>query len=177
MIGGLQVQEALKLIHGLPVDEGQALVWNGQANNFYKTAYQRRDDCLSHDTYGEPIELPLSSASTANELLAAAAPHFGGKKELTLHLDRDLVVSLDCSCGNKRRVMQPQQIVGAGDATCPKCGQAAKPMLEHSVDTGDALAAERLSALGIPPYDIIRVGNDEKEAVFLLAGDRGSVTS
>jgi len=171
MIGGLQVQEALKLIHGLPVDEGQALVWNGQANNFYKTAYQRRDDCLSHDTYGEPIELALSAGSTAGELLAAAAPHFGGNKELTLHLDRDLVVSLDCACGNQRRVMQAQQVVSAGEAKCPACGQAAKPMLEHSVDCGDALSGEKLSALGIPPYDIVRVGDDEREAVFLLAAD------
>src|SRR5687768_6355711 len=154
MIGGLQVQEALKLIHGLPVDEGQALVWNGQANNFYKTAYQRKDDCLSHDTYDEPIELPLTASSTAGDLLAAAAATFAGKKELTLHLDRDLVVSLDCACGNKRRVMQPQQLVGAGEAKCPACGQTAKPMLEHSIDSGDALAKEKLSTLGIPPYDI-----------------------
>ena len=64
MIGGLQVQEALKLIHGLPVEDGTALVWNGQANNFYKTQYQRKEDCLSHDTYPDPIELPLSAGET-----------------------------------------------------------------------------------------------------------------
>ena len=182
MIGGLQVQEALKLIHGLPVDEGQALVWNGQANNFYKTAYQRKEDCLSHDTYGEPIELPLSAAAaTADELFAVAAAHFGiptrsvsegSPPHLTLALDRDLVVSLDCACGNSRRVMQPQQLVGASDAKCPACGQTAKPRLEHSIDAGTPLAAEKLSALGIPPYDIVRVGDDQKEAVFVLGGDR-----
>lgn len=175
MIGGLQVQEALKLIHGLPVDNGTALVWNGQANNFYKTAYQRKEDCLSHDCYGEPIELPLTSSATADELFAAAAAEFGGKKELTLHLDRDLVVSLDCACGNSRRVMQPQQLVGAGDAKCPACGQTAKPVLEHSVDAGTPLAKEKLSGLGIPPYDIVRVGDDQMEAVFLLAGDREAI--
>src|SRR4030095_15143012 len=49
MIGGLQVQEALKLLHGLPVSAGEAMVWNGVANNFYKTAFQRRENCLSHD--------------------------------------------------------------------------------------------------------------------------------
>ena len=176
MIGGLQVQEALKLIHGLPVDQGQALVWNGQANNFYKTAYQRKEDCLSHDTYDEPIELPLTAAgSTADDLVDAASSHFGGKKQLTLGLDRDLVVSLDCACGNSRRVMQPQQLVGAGEAKCPSCGQAAKPQLEHSVDAGSGLAKEKLTALGIPAYDIVRVGDDQKEAVFLLAGDREGI--
>jgi hypothetical protein len=29
--------------------------------------------------------------------------------------------------------------------------------------------------LGIPPYDIVRVGDDQKEAVFLLAGDREGI--
>jgi len=185
MIGGLQVQEALKLIHGLPVDSGTALVWNGQANNFYKTGYQRKEDCLSHDTYDEPIELPLAAASaTADDLFAAAAPHFdiptrsvseGSHPRLTLHLDRDLVVSLDCTCGNSRRVMQPQQLVGAAEAKCPACGQTAKPRLEHSIDAGTALAKEKLSSLGIPAYDIVRVGDDQKESVFLLAGDQAYV--
>ncbi|MEX2175063.1 MAG: ThiF family adenylyltransferase [Pirellulaceae bacterium] len=185
MIGGLQVQEALKLIHGLPVDAGQAMVWNGQANNFYKTAYQRRDDCLSHETYDEPIELPLSaSVATADDLFAAAAPHFatqtrsvseGSPPKLTLSLDRDLVVSLDCACGQSRSVLKPQQLVGAHDAPCPACGQTTKPRLEHSIDAGSELAAHKLSTLGIPPYDIVRVGDDQKEGVFLLAGDRAGV--
>jgi molybdopterin/thiamine biosynthesis adenylyltransferase len=173
MIGGLQVQEALKLIHGLPVDEGQALVWNGQANNFYKTAYQRKEDCLSHDTYDEPVELALKAAeATADDLFAAASPHLGGQTKLTLGLDRDLVVSLDCACGSKKSVLKPQQLVGAGEAVCEKCGQVAKPDLEHSIDAGTPLAKEKLSTLGIPPYDIVRVASDLEEKVFLLAGDR-----
>jgi molybdopterin/thiamine biosynthesis adenylyltransferase len=173
MIGGLQVQEALKLIHGLPVDEGQALVWNGQANNFYKTAYQRKEDCLSHDTYDDPVELPLKAAeATADDLFAAAAPHLSGQTKLTLGLDRDLVVSLDCACGSKKSILKPQQLVGAGEALCAKCGQVAKPDLEHSIDAGTPLAKEKLSALGIPLYDIVRVASDLEEKVFLLAGDR-----
>jgi molybdopterin/thiamine biosynthesis adenylyltransferase len=184
MIGGLQVQEALKLLHGLPVEDGTALVWNGQANNFYKTQYQRKEDCLSHDTYPDPIELPLSAATaTADELFAAAAAHFGtptrsvseGVPQLTLSLDRDLVDSLDCACGNKRPVLKPQQLVGADDAKCPKCGGLAKPDLEHSIDAGTPLAKEKLSSLGIPPYDIVRIGDDQQEQVFLLAGDRATI--
>src|SRR5262245_65814048 len=63
MIGGLEVQEALKLLHGLPVSSGEALIWNGVANHFYKTAFQRREDCLSHETYSEPIAVPVSEHS------------------------------------------------------------------------------------------------------------------
>ncbi len=59
MIGGLQAQEAVKLIHDLPVLAGEALIYNGVANQFYRTRFQRRDDCMSHETYAEPLELPL----------------------------------------------------------------------------------------------------------------------
>src|SRR5258706_12978983 len=113
MIGGLQTQEALKLIHGMPVDSGEALVFNGNANNFYKTKFQHREDCLSHETYPQPVELELSNAATARELFAAVKEHFpsdsAAPAELFLHLDRDLVVSVHCSeCDLDRPIMRPQ---------------------------------------------------------------------
>jgi hypothetical protein len=114
-------------------------------------------------------------ARSVSEGIAGRSISEGEPPHLTLHLDRDLVDSLDCTCGNKRTVMQPQQLVGAGDAKCPACGQTAKPVLEHSVDAGTPLAKSKLSSLGIPPYDIVRVGDDRKEAVFLLAGDREAI--
>jgi molybdopterin/thiamine biosynthesis adenylyltransferase len=178
MIGGLQVQEALKLLHGLPVSAGEAMVWNGVANNFYKSAYQRRDDCLSHETYPEPIDLPLAASSTtAEELFAAAALHFDANSSLKLSLDRDLVVSLDCACGHSRPVMRPQPLVSAADAKCTKCDHDARPRLEHIIESESSLANETLAALGIPPYDLVRVVDGEREEVFLLAGDRQAVTA
>jgi adenylyltransferase/sulfurtransferase len=178
MIGGLQVQEALKLLHGLPVSAGEAMVWNGVANNFYKSAYQRREDCLSHETYPDPIELPLAAASTtAERLFAAAAPHFGGSGSLQMSLDRDLVVSLDCACGHSRRIMRPQPLVSASDAKCPKCDHDARPRLEHTIESETSLAKEKLSDLGVPPYDMVRVVDGNREEVFLLVGDRQAATA
>jgi molybdopterin-synthase adenylyltransferase len=195
LIGALQVQEALKLLHGLPVDAGQALVWNGQANNFYKTAYQRREDCLSHDTYPEPIELVLSATkNTAKELLDAASKHFVGKDADTTHdyfkegdaeldrrepdqleiqLDRDLVTEIRCEqCQWSKRVMRPQHVVGMEESKCEKCGQTCRPALVHSIGSYSGLCNERLASLGIPPYDIVRIADEQSEQVFLLAGDR-----
>jgi len=172
MIGGLQVQEALKLLHGLPASAGEALIFNGVANHFYKTAFQRREDCLSHETYPQPIELPLSTrANTAQELFTAARRHFVGDGELTLSLDRDLVVSLDCTCGFSQPVMKPQQAVGMAEAKCPRCGNDSRPRLEHAIAARSPLAKEKLAALGIPPFDIVRVADDKGEQVFLLAAD------
>jgi adenylyltransferase/sulfurtransferase len=172
MIGGLQTQEALKLIHGLPVAGGEALVYNGVANQFYRTKFQRREDCLSHEDYPEPVALPLKAAThTAAQLFAAARPQLGAGSARLL-LDRDLVVALTCSqCGNHRAIMKSLPLVGASSAMCPGCGGLAQPILEHEVDAESPLAQEGLSALGIPPYDIVRIATQEDEHAFLLAGD------
>ena len=75
MMAALEVQEALKLIHGLPVAAGTAMVFNGVSNQFYTTRLPFRDDCLSHETYPEPVELPLGHANTVAELFAGRAGH------------------------------------------------------------------------------------------------------
>jgi adenylyltransferase/sulfurtransferase len=59
-------------------------------------------------------------------------------------------------------------------AICPKCKQTSKPDLEHGVVAGSDLAKHRLSELGIPPYDMVRVESSKGEAVFLLNADRDS---
>jgi adenylyltransferase/sulfurtransferase len=177
IVAGLQVQEALKLLHGLPVDAGQALVFNGESTRFYKTAFQRRDECLSHETYGEPIELALSASdSTAREVFASAAEHLE-TQGMTLTLDRDLVISLDCPCGHSRPVMKPRERVPVASAICPQCGKEAKPQMVHAIDGASPLVDRPLADLGIPPYDIIQLTAGDQTKVFLLAGDRNRAFS
>ncbi|MDA1050073.1 MAG: ThiF family adenylyltransferase [Planctomycetota bacterium] len=173
IIAGMQVQEALKLIHGLPVESGTACVFNGITNQFYKTAFQRREDCLSHETYPEAVELPLAANThSATDLFAALAAKYEIAGAMRLELDRDLVVSTFCAqCQAEQRIMKPQQLVGMKHAICPECGQTAMPSLEHSIDSGSALANETLAALGIPPYDIVRVETSIGEKLVLLADD------
>jgi len=177
MIGGLQTQEALKLIHGMEVASGQALVYNGVANKFYNTKYQRREDCLSHETYPDPIELPLSASQhTAADLFAAVQEHMQSKGTLKLSLDRDLVVSIDCAqCKTSRPVLRPLQLVGMNEAPCLECGQTARPNVEHVVVANSTLAKEKLSTLGVPAYDLVRISTEQSEQVILLAGDRQGV--
>ena len=173
IIAGLQTQEALKLIHGMPVDAGQAMVFNGITNQFYKTAYQRNPDCMSHETYPEPIELPLKAGeTTGRELFAAVREHSKTSGPLQLELDRDLVVSLVNAGGEHRRVMRSLYNVGMRDATDEATGETLRPHLEHNVPENSPLAEELLSDLGIPAYDIVRVNSASGEQVYLLGGDK-----
>ena len=177
IIAGLQTQEALKLIHGMPVAASSAMVFNGVANNFYTTKYPRKEDCLSHDTWPAPVDLPLSaSVNTADDLFNAARPHFGSAAPLSLQLTRDLVVKLECAtCDIQRRVMRARQAVAMRDATCASCKEIMRPDVLHVIEPGTPLATEKLLDLGVPAYDIVRITGGDQETMVTLAGDRDRI--
>lgn len=172
-IAALQTQEALKLIHGMPVEPGMAMIFNGLSNQFYKSQLPFREDCLSHETYDAAAEVPLSVEHTVDELFAAALPHLGGSAEWRLSLDRDLVLSFDCVCGRRREVMRPRHEVSHEEARCPRCGEFSRPRLEHEVASSNGWGAKKLSELGVPAYDIVRFVAGDEQRTVLLAGDRG----
>jgi len=175
LIGGLQAQEAVKLLHDLPVLAGEALIYNGLSNQFYRTRFQHREDCLSHETYADILELPLSASSTtASQLLSTACQAAGLTADTSrLVLDRDLVLSIDCiPCGTTRPIMKALTQVGIRQVYCPACGEIARPNITHEVEAGSELADRRLSELGVPAYDIVRVTAAEGECFVTLAADR-----
>jgi adenylyltransferase/sulfurtransferase len=171
MMAALEVQEALKLLHGLPVAAGSALVFNGVTNQFYTTRLPVRDDCLSHETYPEPVPLSLGNAAPASALFAAARTTLAGP--LSLGLERDLVVAIECPrCGWRREVFRPRTRVGQDEAICPACNKEARPEIASTITDDSPLAERPLAELGVPPYDILRVDGAEESGFFLLAADR-----
>ena len=172
IIAGLQTQEALKLIHNMPVEDGTAMVFNGIANNFYKTNYQHRDDCLSHDTYPQPTLSGLSHESKLSEVFEFARKAMS-EADLTLQLDRDLVESLDCSsCGESEVVLRPTHLVSANSLPCPKCKADRKPKLTHQIAADSTLIHKTAAEIGIPRYDLVRFFSADQEIVVELNGDR-----
>jgi adenylyltransferase/sulfurtransferase len=155
------------------------MIYNGVANQFYRTAFQRRDDCLSHETYPAPHELPFSARQhSAADVLNAARSRAGNDGPLRLLLDRDLVVTIDCAgCNSSRLVMKPLHAVGMEAAHCPQCGIVAKPQMRHAIEYDCELAGRTLSSVGVPPYDMVRVETPRGEQVFLLGADRPGESS
>lgn len=172
IIAGLQTQEALKIIHALPVQAGRAMVFNGVANNFYTTQYPKREDCLSHECYPEPIELDISAEEhTVADLFDAVAEHFDG--DVSLRLDRDLLVSLYCpKCDTRREVLRPLMTVGMSEGRCPTCGEMSQPQTTHVITPDSPLAQHVLSRVGVPLYDIVRMVNERETQFFKLAKDK-----
>lgn len=176
IVAGLQTQEALKLIHGLPVEAGTAMVFNGVANNFYKTRYQRREDCLSHEQFGDSVDLPFGACNSATELFVHLRSMLEMAGPLTLVLERDLVESVYCeACEIRTPILRPAFEVAARHANCPSCGSPSKPEICHLITDESPLARHSLLELGIPRYDLVRVRNRSDEMVGLLAQDQQQV--
>jgi len=172
MMAALEVQEALKILHGLPVEGGSALVFNGVSNQFYRTQLPFREECLSHEHYPEPIALEL----TAQDLVATLfdlARRDGMTGPFVLALDRELVVSVNCPrCGWQVDVRQPRTRVSQRDTICPNCQAPGRPEFASQVEEATPLSALRLIDVGIAPFDIVRVDGTEASQFFLLNGDR-----
>ncbi len=180
IIGGLQTQEALKLIHDMPVSAGSALVFNGVSNQMYQTKYPFREDCLSHETYTNPVELALGHRHSLGQLFALASAYFEEpeRTELQLELDRDLVISLSCKdCDHCIEVMQPTSKVRQRDGVCSGCRLPMQAELIHQVAPIDRWTGRKLAEFGIPAYDIVKISSSQTEQYFILAADRPWATA
>lgn len=173
MMAALEVQEALKILHGMDVASGVAHVFNGIGNQLYTTRLPRREDCLSHETYPEAASVPLGVGATAAELFrktSGGADRFGR----SLTLDRDLVVAIDCPrCDRSKPIFRPRSSVSKSEAQCPDCRDVARPRMVAGVEEGSELAERPLADLGIPPFDILRIDGPDSTEFYRLDGDRG----
>ncbi len=172
IIGGLQVQEALKVLHCRPVTSGAALVFNGDSNRCYQTAFPVRPDCLSHERYEPIVDSPLSSQATVAELFDSLCPSDEGG-EPRLELDRDWLIDLACGrCDTRVTVRRPLGRVTQRMGICEMCGEAMQPHIMHNVVRGDEWQTWRLGDLGIPPDDIVKVRNGNRVYFVRLVGDQ-----
>ncbi len=171
IVAGFQCQEALKLLHGLPVEGAAGIVVRGQTNDVYKVTYPRKDDCAAHETLEEIVELPQTSdGTTMGELLARARDDLG--PEASVELSREILHALECPrCGTSREVFRSLGSVSESEGPCPRCGEPRVPHLMHSIAGEEGFLERTPAQMGLPPYDMV-VGRCGLRAVgYLLAGD------
>ncbi len=172
IIGGMESQEALKLIHSLPVNAGQVTHVNGLTNDFHTTAYTPDENCESHWVYGEITELAERQASTTTvaELLRIAREQLGANA--LIELDQEIVTQLECHhCETITDVFKPVSQVSYNDGLCPGCGELRQVHMTHSITGDEPFLQRTLLAVGIPPLHIIRARNDSEYRFFELTGD------
>lgn len=171
IIGGMQSQEALKIINGLPVEPGKVVHYNGLTNEMHTTAYMPKEGCESHWIYGEIIELPLrAERATMTDLLKVIRADLGDG--FLLELDQELVISLECPlCHTITPVLRPLSQVSFEEGHCPECGTLRETSLTHEITGSEDFLHHTLVNLGIPPLQILRAHNQNEYRFYELTGD------
>ncbi len=172
IIGGLQSQEALKLIHSMPVQPGTVVHVNGLTNDFHSTAYPPAEECESHWVYGEITELPDRKASntTLAEMLRIAREDLGD--DAVIELDQEVVLNLECHhCETVTDVFKPISAVSYDDGLCPGCGELREVHMAHTVTGDEPFISRTLLGIGVPPLHIVRARNASEYRFYELTGD------
>jgi adenylyltransferase/sulfurtransferase len=171
IVGGLQAQEALKLIHGMPIEAGKVLHVNGMTNETHTTAYLPREDCESHWTYGEVVEVPArADQTTLEEMLRIAQADLG--PEAALELDQELIISLTCpNCHTVDEALRPLSDVSFEAGHCPGCGLLRESEMTHILTGAEPYLHRTLASVGVPPLHILRAHNGREYRFYELTGD------
>lgn len=171
IIGAIQSQETLKLIHHKPVEAGKVQHYNGMTNEMHITSYTPVEDCESHWTYGDITELPLrADTTTLEDMLKIIRRDLGS--EAVLELDQELILSLKCpNCQTTEEVLAPISEVGFNRAHCPSCGLLRETEMTHMIGGEEKFLSRTLSSIGVPPLHILRAFNADNYAFYELSGD------
>ena len=171
IIAGIQSQEALKIIHDKPIKPGKVLHFNGMTNEVHTTSYTPVEDCESHWTYGDIIELPLRvDTTTLDDMLQIAHRDLG--PDAVIELNQELVLALNCpQCGTHEDILRPISEVGFNRAHCSVCGLLREVEMTHAIHGDENFLSRTLASIGVPPLHILRAYNTEEYRFYELTGD------
>jgi molybdopterin/thiamine biosynthesis adenylyltransferase len=172
IIGGIQTQEIVKQLHGLPALVGRGFVFEGNTHNSYAVSYQVSPDCTWHDP---PCEVDAANDIDSNTRLETvwqlAAGRLGGVD--AIDLSRDMVEHLECAvCGRRERVLVGLDKVTEQQALCSGCGSERTPRFFHSLSADSDLLAKTIGEIGLPRWDILWARRGEQAIGIEVGGDR-----
>jgi len=176
IIAGIQVQEAVKLLHGLPTLAGKGFVFEGLNHTSYVVEYSENPDCQSHHTLQRISTLPQrASEMTLAELYRRAQIDLQSD-DVVIEFSRDVIHSLQCtSCGREDVLFVPVGDLKYADGKCPNDGSMRVVKTVHSYTGGEDFGARTLDNLGLPVYDVFSARSDAEEIGYLIAGDAVNV--
>ena len=174
VIAGIQVQEAVKLLHGLPVLGGKGFVFEGMNHTSYVVQYTPNADCLSHEVYEHLTAWPKTSGETTLAQLHAYAQRQLGSSEVSVDFSRDIIQSLRCPrCGRSKEVFACAGTVSIDAGRCPDDGGEMEVTAIHGFTGKESYGERTISALGLPLYDVFVARSKDREMQILMEGDRG----
>jgi hypothetical protein len=181
IIAGVQCQEAIKLLHGMPTLAGGAFVFNGVTNDSYITKFQRKDDCYSHDILEKIVTLDEGvDTITPRELLSRAQAMLASAK-VELELAREVLEKLVCpTCKSEEQIFASLGKVSGEKAWCPKCRSTGENVRRevvtfHKIRGNESFIDRALAEVGVPAFDVVIARSADRSVGFELAGDAANV--
>jgi len=172
IIGAMQVQEALKLLHNMDDGLGCGLFFDGMSRNALPSSYKINPDCEWHED-PTPIQAVTAfrSDTTLAEIWQWGENEIGGLTELLL--SRELIRSLACPrCNDRHDTFMSAEKVTDEAAWCSKCEVERVPDLLHRIGAGSDLLPRSLADIGCPAWDIIWARNGAEILGIEIAGDK-----
>lgn len=179
IIGAMQVQEAIKVIHGNDdkLLVGERVYYEGMNNDFIRFKTRPiRTDCLSHFTYDPIVEVPdLQAELSVRKSLEILRAHFYDP-EAYIELDDELVSEI-----TTKETEQTHQVLAPKSAFDDQmiAQFQGKPheeiVITHSYGELNADFPHQdisLKTAGIPPLHIVRVRANGKLHFVELTGDQ-----
>ena len=176
IIAGIQVQEAVKFIHGMPTLTSKGFVFEGMNHSSYVVEYTTNEDCMSHYTVPECVSLPQSSRELTLQTLRERAQTDLGTKDVVIEFSRDIIHKFICpSCGEEEEKFAPVGSLLFQDAKCHKDGQTRSVITIHSYTGEQDYGNKPLDQLGFPLFDMYVARNAEREIGYIPRGDAEQV--
>lgn len=175
IIAAMQVQEAIKLLHGAPLTAGQGIVYSGESLRTTALIYPRRADCPAHVIWGAITALPDRAADlTIGALLTRAADDLG--RPAVLVPPHAIVRYLYCeACDVLEPVYRPYGEVVPRDVRCPRCCRERTYDLAPAIADGPKTRDIPLAQVGVPPLEIVQVRAGDARAYYELSGDQAGL--
>ena len=176
IIAGVQCQEAVKILHGMETISGKGWVFSGLTTDSYLTEFQKKDDCVSHDTLEKIVPMPWSiHITTVGEALIEARRLLGPTAEL--ELGRDVLEKMVCpACHAEESLFQSLGQVKSDKAGCPTCGAARREVITfYKIRGGESFLDKTLARIGVPPFDVLIARTVDRAIGLELSDDAGGV--
>ena len=172
IIAGIQVQEAVKLIHGLPTLASKGYVFEGMNHTSYVVEYTENPNCMSHCTVPEIVHLAEGSNGVTLRDLRKRAQSDLGHEDVVIEFSRDVVQKLLCpSCSTEDKKFAPLGSIPFEAARCTKDGQMRTVVSVHSYSGVEDFGDRLLSELGLPLLDLYVARHEEHEIGYIPYGD------
>jgi len=168
VIGAIQVQEAVKFLHGMAWLAGRGVFFDGESHQSYPIDYAQKPGCPFHEPITTWHPLPVTWLyAPLKDLVDTAREALGGCT--ALDFSREIVTVATCpSCGHEQAIWRGAGAVSSEQLMCSGCDQERFPRFIHGIAYDDPLIQRSPRAIGLMPSEIVWARHGEHEIGYRL---------